>query len=165
MFNIGEMVMHKRDTCKVLEYIKNYREGKDYYKLGVLGDSGMIIYSPVENAFGLLRRPMSRKQALELIENIPSIPVVELSKLKAAQEYKALVDSGDCMDLVRVIKTSYLRCEEKEAERKKAGENDKIYFRLAEKALYEELAVALGMTYAQTRDYVVSRVAVITTEI
>lgn len=159
MFNIGETVVHKRDICKVTGFLKKYRNDTDYYKLQVQDDSGVTIYSPSDNAHGLLRRPISKKEALALIERIPEIPTVELSKLKAAQEYKALVDSGSHADLVRVIKTSYMRREQKEEAHKKAGENDKVYFRLAERILYDELSVALGMTCAQTREYVVSRVA------
>ncbi len=159
MFNIGDTVVHKHDICKIEGLLKNYRDEKDYYKLSVRGESGMTIYSPVENAFGLLRRPLSRRDALALVEQIPSIQTVELSKLKAAQEYKALVDSGDHSDLVRVIKTSYLRSEEKEADHKKASEIDRMYFRMAEQALYDELAVVLGLTHAEARDHVISRMA------
>ena len=163
MFNIGETVVHKRDICRVTGFIKKYRNDIDYYKLQVQDDSGVTIYSPSDNAFGLLRRPISKQEALDLIEKIPEIPTVELSKLKAAQEYKALVDSGSHTDLVRVIKTSYLRCEQKEEAHKKAGENDKVYFRLAERILYDELAVALEMSCAQARDYVISRVSALAT--
>ena len=162
MFDIGETIIHKRDICEVVDILEKYRDDGDYYKLRVLDDSGVTIYSPIENTFGLLRRPISKADALELIENIPDIEPVQLSKMNVGQEYKALVDSGKHADLVRVIKTSYLRREEKEAVRKKPGENDRIYFRLAEQVLYDELAVSLGMTFTQARDFVMSRVAALT---
>lgn len=162
MFDVGETVIHKREICKVVGLIKNFRDDKDFYKLRVLDGSGVTIYLPFENASSVLRMPMTKLEAQKLIEKIPHIPLIDLPKLNVAQEYKTLIDSGNHDDLVRVIKTCYTRCEQNEEAHKKAGENDKIYFRLAERILYSELALALGMTFDQTRDYVVARVAALT---
>ena len=72
--------------------------------------------------------------------------------------YKDLFNSEKHVDLVKIIKTAYLRGEEKIEKGQSRSEKDKIFFRKAENALYSELAVVLGKSVEDTRAYVVDRV-------
>ena len=159
MFKINEVIMHVHDVCKIKELVKNYRDGEDYYRLSPLSDEGLVIYTPVANSRGMMRKIISRKEAEALIADIPSIQPLETDDRQLINEYKALVSKGDHRDYVRIIKTTYLRNELRTESNKKLNENDKTYFRLAEHILYSEIGAALGMDFDETKKYITDKVA------
>ena len=73
-------------------------------------------------------------------------------------QYKEAVRSGDCRELVRIIKTIYLHKKERVDEGKKVAAVDERYFHQAEELLYEELAYALNMEVDQIGDYIASKI-------
>ncbi|OYW86387.1 hypothetical protein B7Z17_00520, partial [Candidatus Saccharibacteria bacterium 32-49-10] len=74
------------------------------------------------------------------------------------------LESENHEDLIRIIKTAYMRGEEKLNRGQQRNEKDKQYFRLAEKTLYNEFAVVLDKSYEDTKAYVVSQAALHDTE-
>lgn len=159
MFKVGDIVVHKRDICKITGIVKNYRLDEDYYTLSPIDDSSLVIHTPVLDERGLIRSVISKKEAESLIKEIPNIATIEFNDDRSLEvKYNALIDSGKNEDLIQIIKTTYLRREEKENKGKKVNEKDKNYFRLAEKMFYSELSVVLDKTYDETKDYVVSKV-------
>lgn len=159
MYKVGDIVVHKRDICKITGIIKNYRLDEDYYTLALVNDSSLVIHTPVSNNRGLIRSIITREEAEALIKEIPNIETIEFADDRSLEsKYSALVDSGENKGLIQIIKTTYLRRKEKENKGKKVNEKDKNYFRLAEKMFYSELSVALNKTYDETKDYVVSKV-------
>lgn len=158
MFKVGEIVVHKRDVCKVTNITKNYREGEDFYKLSPISDNSLTIFTPVSNERGMIRKIISKAEAKKLIERIPEIEPLEAEGRALANEYKALVENGEHDDLIRIIKTAHIRNAFNSKNNKKPNENDKTFFRLAESILYSELATALGMELAETRGYVVEQI-------
>ena len=159
MFKIGETVIHMRDVCRIDELVKNYRDGEDYYRLSTIDDQGLTIYTPVSNTRNVMRKIMSKQAAKDLIKKIPSIKPLETDGRSLAVEYKDLLNRGTHEDCIKIIKTAYGRNALRIKENKKGSENDKIYFRLAENVLYAEIAVALGMSVKQAREYVVEQVS------
>ena len=75
-----------------------------------------------------------------------------------------LLKSGTYNDLIAIIKTTYLRNETRDKEKKKRSEKDTTYFNLAEKYLYTEFSVVLGKNYEDTKEYVISKVREISLE-
>lgn len=69
--------------------------------------------------------------------------------------------SGGHKDLIKIIKTAYLRNEERLEANKKISETDNNYFKKAEKILYTEFSIALNLSYEDTKEYVVNRVKVL----
>ena len=59
---------------------------------------------------------------------------------------------------MKIIKTIYLRKQERLADGKKVTAVDERYYAIAEENLYGELAVALDMDKAQTKTFVEERV-------
>ena len=66
---------------------------------------------------------------------------------------------GGHENLIKIIKTTYLRNKERLDNNKKIGEKDQHYFEKAEEYLYNELAVVLNMSYDNTKDYVIKKVS------
>lgn len=57
-----------------------------------------------------------------------------------------------------MIKTTYMRNQERLSQNKRIGERDEVYFERAEKRLYNELSVSLNLTFDQTKQYVINAV-------
>ncbi len=159
MYKVGDIVVHKRDICKITGIAKNYRPKEDYYTLSPIDDNSLVIHTPVSDERGLIRSVITKEEAENLINEIPSIEIIQFGDDRSLEgKYNALVNSGKNEDLIQIIKTTYLRREEKENKGKKVNEKDKNYFRLAEKMFYGELAIALNKTYDETKEYIVSKV-------
>lgn len=79
-------------------------------------------------------------------------------------EYKELLKSNNLLDLVKIIKTSYLRNKKRLDNNKKVGEKDQNYFELAEKYLYTEFSIVLNLTYNDTKKYIIDEIAKLDTK-
>lgn len=156
MFKINDYVVYKRDVCQI--YDMKVINDKEYYVMHPIDDETLTINVPVVNSFGHLRNVLSKKAAEELIGKIPEIPVIETMDRMIENQYRVLLQSGKLEDLICIIKTSYLRNDERKKNGKKIGEIDDSYFKLAEKILYNELSISLSKSYDETRNYVVESV-------
>ena len=68
------------------------------------------------------------------------------------------MQSGTHEDLIKIIKTTYLRNEKRINDNKKISEIDDTYFKKAEKYLYNEFSVVLNKTFEETKEYVNNKV-------
>ena len=114
--------------------------------MSTIDDDSLIIKVPVE-ASCYLREVVSKKEANDLISQIPSIDMIDADDKDLEYDYKRLLDEGTLENLVKIIKTAYLRNQERLNQKKKIGEKDDNYFQLAEKRLYNELSVSLDLTF------------------
>lgn len=152
MFNTGDFVVYKRDVCKIVN-IKN-----EYYVLVPITDNSLKISVPVTNKFGFIRNLISKNEIMEIIKKIPNIETIETNDKLIENEYKNLMNTGSHEDLIKIIKTTYLRNKERIDNNKKIGDKDNNYFSLAEKYLYNEFAIVLNMSYDDTKKYVIEQV-------
>lgn len=158
MFKIGDYVVYKRDVCKIDEIREKQFMNKDYYVMRPIDDATLKLDVPIDSSDEYLRSVISKEEALLLIAKIPSIKTVVSMDRMIENEYKALLQSGSLEDLVCIIKTTYLRNYERKQSGKKIGEIDDTYFHRAEKILYNELSVSLGMNFDDTKEYVIASV-------
>ena len=156
MYKIGDLIVYKRDVCRVLEYKEKYFKDKDYYSLNPIYDNSLKIDVPIDST--LLRDVMSKEKAEDIINSIPSIDIIDVNDKMMENEYKRLINEGGYEGLVSVIKTTYLRNNDRLNSKRKISEKDENYFNTAEKILYGELAVALDMDIDSIKDYVIKRV-------
>ena len=159
MHKVDDYVMYKKDVCKIREIRKNKINGNDYYILVPVDDESLVIETPVDNRMGFIREIISKKNAEKLIEEIPNIePVNVISNAYIDKVYKELLYKGTYEDLIKIIKTAYLRNDERAKNKKKLSDKDSTYFNKAEKYLYNELSISLGMNYNETKEYVINKV-------
>lgn len=156
MFKVGDYVVYKRDVCQISN--KKVFNDKEYYVMHPIDDKTLTINVPVDNSLGHLRPILSKKESEDLISKIHEIPVIETMDRMIENQYRLLLQSGNLEDLICIIKTSYLRNDERKKQGKKIGEIDDSYFKLAEKILYNELSISLGKSYDETKNYVVESV-------
>lgn len=164
MFQVDSFVVYKNDVCKVKEVKKNHFNNEDYYLLIPVNDESLKIEVPVSNKYGFIRKLLTKNEIEVILNQIPNIDVIRVDDRMIENEYRNLLKNGKHLDLVRIIKTTYLRNKNRTDNNKKIGEKDSMYFRLAEKYLYTEFSVVLNLSYEETKEYVISRVEDITNE-
>lgn len=158
MYKVNDYVVYKKSVCKVKEIKNNKLNGIDYYILVPIDDDSLIIDVPVDNRMGYLRDVISKKETEELINSIPNIePLDNIDDKYIEKTYKDLI-GGDYKDLIKIIKTSYLRNEMRSKNNRRPSEKDLNYFNQAEKYLYNELSISLNMSFDDTKNYIVTRV-------
>jgi len=162
MFKVNDLIIYGNNgVCKVTDI--GPLEGSDndmtYYTLEPVFQTGSRYFSPVDNKNVIMRKIITKKKALELIESIKDIEELWIAdERKREEDYKAAVNSCDCVELVKIIKTIYLRGEARLAEGKKITSNDEKYFKIAEKNLYSEIACALKMDFEEAKQFVIDKV-------
>ena len=150
MFKVEDYVVYKRNVCKIVD-IKDLKN-IPYYVLNPIDDKTLTITVPQTN--NLIREIIKKEESLKLINSIPNIGIIDVNDKLIENEYKNLLNSGKLEDLVKIIKTTYLRNEDRLSNHKKIGEKDDNYFKKAEKLLYNELSISLGLSYEETKNYI-----------
>lgn len=159
MYQAGDLIMYgNTGVCRV-EGVGHPDGISDketlYYKLVPVYDTE-VIYTPVDTK-AFMRPVMDKEQAEKLIDSIPDIPedVCEHRDMKMLTErYRECLNTHDNADLVRLIKSVYLKNERSIKAGRHMGQIDQQYMKRAEKLLYGELAVALGMEYNQVQPHI-----------
>jgi len=155
MYSIGDYVVYNNNVCKIFEIKEKHYFGKDYYLMHPIDDDSLNIEVPIDNK--LIKSPISKEQALELIDKIPNIGVLEDNTKMIENTYKQLMKSSNLEDLVKIIKTTYLRNDYRIKNNKRISEKDMTYFYNAEKRLYNELSISLGLTFKETKEYIINK--------
>lgn len=146
MYKIGDYVVYKKDVCIIKDIVNNY------YVLNPIDDNSLTI--KVLCTSNLLRNIITKEESEKLINSIPYIEIININDKLIENEYKRLLATGNLEDLVKIIKTTYLRNENRINNHKKIGEKDDNYFKKSEKLLYNELSISLGKTYDETKAYI-----------
>ena len=160
MFETGEYVVYGRTgICQVTGVTTMRVDGssgeKLYYVLRPGGETDGKIFTPVEGGKQVLRGIITREEAERLIDEIPSIETLSIENEKFREDsYKKCISTCECRDLLRIIKTIYLRKRARKEAGRKETAVDARYFRIAEDHLYGELAVALDMSRENVESYI-----------
>ena len=157
MFEIGEVVVYKREVCIIKEIKKNFHKNLDYYILNSIIDESLVLQVPIENKMGYLRKIMTPNEVENLIEKIPNIECIDTNEKFIENEYKTLLQTNEIDDLIKIIKTTYLRNHNRQKEGKKLADKDSFFFNKAEKFLYTEISKSLNMEYEDVKNYIIER--------
>lgn len=162
MFQKGDYVVYGHNGICCIQDITTLDlpgidKNRKYYLLKPLYTSKSTIYTPVDTAESLLRPAMNREEADSLIKAIPDIPAIPIGNEKTLEEtYKKYMRSNNSKAWVQLIKTIYLRKENRITSGHKVTALDSRYFDLAESTLYGELSIALGKPKDEIKSYISS---------
>lgn len=160
MFEIGEYVVCGNKGVCVVENITTLNiSGVDkerrYYILKPLYMAESTVYVPVDSPQKSMRRVLKRGEAQELIKGIPDVPLLVITNDKLSEQmYRECIKTNSCEELVKIIKTIYLRKQKRIQAGRKVTAVDAKYFHLAEENLYGELAVALEIPRDEVESYI-----------
>ena len=155
MLNCGDAVVYKcRGVYKVedigtLDFSFADRK-KKYYTLQSVDDARDRAYVPTDDDKNI-RRPVSKEEALALIDRIDEIETLGIRNEKSReQEYKNCIAGYEPENWVKVLKTLYKRTKS----RGSITSMDKKYQVLLEHALYSEFAFSLGMPISEIDGFI-----------
>ncbi len=159
----GYIVYGTTGVCEIEDItspdIKGISENRLYYVLHPCFQRGNTIFTPVDNEKIPIRAVMSKKEASNLIDAIPEIEQIRDKDDKTReQHYREAIKSCDPREWIRIIKTSYLRQQERKAQGKKITTVDERYFRVAEEHLYSELSVSLAVPREDVKRIIKERI-------
>ena len=157
MYKINDYVVYKKDVCKIVD-IKEKDNGIEYYNLVPVSDESLKIDVPVTNEQGFIRSLVTREEIDSIINKMKDIALLTSTNNMLENNYKELLRDGSFESLIKIIKTTYLRNKEREDKNKKKSDRDTYYLNLAEKYLYTEFSVVLGLTVDETRDYIINKI-------
>lgn len=164
MFQRNEYIVYEKyGVCIVADICNPPIPGADksqlYYVLHPMSTPNQTIYTPVDSNKVLIRRILTKEEVLELISRIPSIETIWTANEKYREDnYKKAMRTYDTVEWIRIIKTLYLRKEERKAEGKAVTSTDERYLKTAETHLYEELSMALGIPMNEVEAYIAGRI-------
>lgn len=143
-------VVYRKEVCKIIN------DDNGIYNLVPISDESIKYKVPVNSS--LLRDLISKKEINMLLKDMPFIDAIDSSNEKKMEEvYKELMKCGTHEDLIKIIKTTYLRNQIRIFNNKKISEIDDEYFKRAEKYLYEEIGIVLNMNADEVRDYIIEK--------
>lgn len=164
MFQIGEYVIYEgKGVCEVTDVVDAPFPGmsrdKKYYLMQPVYTKGSQIYTSVDNDKVVMRKVLAREEADALVNMIPEIPTIdELNERERENLIKEAIRTHNCQELVKVIKTVYLRRRDRLDNGKKVLASDERFMQSAEKNLYEELGFALSMEPKDVAAYIAEKI-------
>lgn len=164
MFQSGDLVVYgTTGVCRVEEVTKPRlsvtEKAREYYLLRPLHQDG-IIYSPVDSEKVSMRPVMSREEAEMLIDRIPTVRAEawKAPTMQAlTQRYQAAMSSHDRSELIELTMSIYAKRRQAEANNRRLGLVDERYMKQAERLLFGEISVALGIPYEEVQPYIANR--------
>lgn len=152
MYGIGTQVLYdKRGVYKIESVGAPPVRGasSDYYKLrAVFSSSNEIIYAPVDMASSM--RPLiSRSEAANYLELFSRLEPHVFRCGKATDltaHYRSMLASHKVEDCLLLIKEIYIKQRETAQQKKRPGQVNTQYLKLAEKLICEEFAAVLNTT-------------------
>ena len=160
MFEKDQLIMcGGHGVCRVVSITDNPVDRRDkvrkYYVLEPLFEKASTIYTPVDNDKVMMRMVMTKEEAEELTKRVTEIDTVWIQEEKNREQmYKEAIRTYDCRSLVQVIKTLYMRKQNRIQEGKKVLSSDEQYLRKAEELLYSEMSVALSIPREEVETYI-----------
>ena len=150
MFKIGDYVVNaKNGVCQIedIQEISISGKSKVYYLLIPQNERNAKVYIPVDHASQRIRHAMNKEQALNLIGEMKNVEILSVENEREREKiYKDILKTCNPRSMVSVIKTLYLRRQDRLLEGKKTIAVDEHYFKLAENHLHSELAFALQIS-------------------
>ena len=160
MYKPGDTVMYGSfGICTVTAVEKRDLTGKkqEYYILKHINSDKNIFYVPTDNetALSKLHRICTKSDVDELISHMNSEePIWIDNDIRRREEYSRIIKDADKHEIIRLIKTLYLRRKELAESGKKLRSADENYLSLAENMLFEEFAYTLDIDKSEVVGYI-----------
>ncbi len=155
MYKINDYVIYKREVCVVkdLKKINN----QDYYTLENKEDTSLKISIPVSQETQLLRHLATFNEISNTLDHINEIPTLNINERNLEEQYKLLLQGTTIENLIKIIKTAYIRNEIRKNNHKHLSDTDTSYQELAEQFLFNEIAYAMNISYDAAKELVFNK--------
>ena len=154
-YKVNDTILYStQGVCKISEISEMDLSGSnvEYYVLKPVYEDNSTIFIPVNNETltTKMRRVLSSKEIYDLIKTMPGEETIWIENENARRgHYKEILMRCNPIELIRLIKTLYLRQQTQQASGKKLHTADETFMKSAEKILYEEFAYVLDIKLEQ----------------
>ena len=155
MYKINDYVVYKREVCKIKELKKI--NNQDYYTLENQEDSSLKVSIPVSQQQQLLRPLATFEEITSTLDDINNISTLNINERNLEEQYKILLQGSTIEDLIKIIKTTYIRNEIRKSNHKHLSDKDTSYQELAEQFLFNEIAYAMQISYDAAKELVFNK--------
>lgn len=151
MIEINDTILYGTEgVCTVVDIVQRDFGGKSipYYVLQPVYNNRSTIYVPVHNEAltAKMRRVLSKEEIYQIIQAMPSETSIWIEDEPERKEtYKQILQQGDRIELVRMIKALHQHQLDQRAKGKHLHTADEHFFKEAEKLLYDEFALVLDI--------------------
>lgn len=161
MYSVNSLIVYDLiGVCRVVAIgkinVKEIDNSKTYYTLKPLFQGSSLIMVPVDTS-KFMRSVVSKENAEEVVNEILSCQpsVYYSSNVRDLTEYYTeQINTHNCFELLKLIKSIYLKNVQLEKRGKKLGQIDRRFMKLAEELAYGELSVALEISKADVTQYI-----------
>ena len=162
MFEVGKYVFHKTvGVCHIdciEEHVFNGKSTKYYIMHPAFQDLNMKVMLPTERE-DMIRDIVSKNGALKIIDDMKNAEDIWIKDSKFRREkYSEIISNNNHKDICSLIKTLYFRKIECEKDHKPFAYSDKNFFEKAEKMLFDELTIALGISRSEIQTLINQRI-------
>lgn len=164
LFSKGEYIVYgTTGVCMVKDITTMDREDvpkeKLYYVLEPARTAGGMIVTPVEGNKNIMRKVLTKEEAYELLDGIKAIDLLKVSDEKQREtRYKEALKTCDCKAWIGIIKTLYLRKQDRMVRGKRLTEVDERYMKKAKENLQGELSITLGIPEGEVERFIIDRI-------
>ena len=152
MYKINDYVIYKREVCVVKDL-----NNQDYYTLENKEDTSLKISIPVSQETQLLRHLATFDEISNTLDHINDIPTLNINERNLEEQYKLLLQGTTIENLIKIIKTAYIRNEIRKNNHKHLSDTDTSYQELAEQFLFNEIAYAMNISYDAAKELVFNK--------
>lgn len=157
MLKIGEKIIYPSVGVMTLVDIREEKIDGETRKYFVLREDGApsssLTFVPCDNErlVSQMRPLLTRDEALLVLEEARSAEVEEWieDSRQRSEEFKRILESGDRLKMLLMIRSIYKNGEERGKEGKKNYLADESVLKRAEKLVYSEISAVLGMTESE----------------
>lgn len=149
MFDVGEYaVCGSKGVCRVEDIttldISGVDKTRKYYILRPIYMSTSVVYVPVDTQTASMRKVLEREAAQELIDHIPDVTLINIKEERMLEKiYKECMKTNQCSEWMKLLKTIYLRQQERIQTGRKVTAVDDRFYRIVVDNLFGEFAIAL----------------------
>lgn len=164
MFGIGDLIVYgNTGVCRIVDITHRKLfdgEKKEFYVLHPLYQD-CTISAPVNSDKVFMRPIISRHEAEELVDEIPSIQAEAYHNRvlrQLTEHYEEAFKTHKCADLIELTMSIYAKKKDMEKNNKRFGAVDEKYMKRAEELLFGELGAALHIHKDEVPAYIKARV-------
>lgn len=164
MYTVGDIIIYSCEgVCRIESIEKLDVSGIDsdklYYNLSPVFHMGNI-FVPVDTKM-YMRPVIKHEEVHSLINLIPMIKtsvMASQSRRMLEENYNKYIQTHDCLDLIKLLKSIDQKASEAAKEKKKLGAIDERFKKKAEELLFGEFSVVLNIPREDVRSYIAAKV-------
>ena len=165
MYQVNDVVVYGlHGVCRVTEITEKEfaGEAQRYYTMKPVFDNRSTFFVPTDNEASCkkMRQLLTKEEIHQMIHEIPEQSTIGVPDEKHRKEtYQKIIESGDRMSILRLVKTLYKRREAQKKAGKKQHLVDERFMKEAETVLYEEFAFVLDIDRNSVLGYIQKELA------